>query len=54
MIDHMEPEFEEPTEQAQVEDITNLVWIKVSPDTLTHAPCILFWIFALCFIMIVH
>jgi hypothetical protein len=32
LLGHVEKEFEEPTEQAQVEVITNLVWIKVSPD----------------------
>jgi hypothetical protein len=42
VIDHAEPEFEELTEQAQAEDLTNLVWIKASPGALTHAPCILF------------
>jgi hypothetical protein len=31
MLGHVEPELEEPTEQAQDEDLTNLVWIKASP-----------------------
>jgi hypothetical protein len=42
VIDHAEPKFEEPTEQAQPEDLTNIVWIKASSGALTHALCILF------------
>jgi hypothetical protein len=30
VIDHVEPELEEPIEQAQVEDPANLAWIKAS------------------------
>jgi hypothetical protein len=40
-LGHAEPEFEEPTEKAQVEAITNLVWIKASPGAFNHAPCLL-------------
>jgi hypothetical protein len=29
VTDHAEPKLEEPTEQAQVKDLTNLAWIKV-------------------------
>jgi hypothetical protein len=32
----------------------NIIVIKESPGELTHAPCILFWIFALCSIMILY
>jgi hypothetical protein len=31
MLDHVEPELEEPTERVQAEDFTNLNWIKASP-----------------------
>jgi hypothetical protein len=41
-IDPVESELEEPTEQAQVEDLTNLAWIKASPMHLTNVPCLLF------------
>jgi hypothetical protein len=40
-LDHAKPELEEPTEQAQVEEFTNLVWIKTSLDAFNHAPCLL-------------
>jgi hypothetical protein len=40
-IDQADPEFEEPTEQAQAEDLTNLVWINASPDAFNHVPCLL-------------
>jgi hypothetical protein len=40
-LDHMEPELEEPMEQAQVEDLTKLAWIKVHPSASNHAPCLL-------------
>jgi hypothetical protein len=33
---YTEPELEVQVEQAQVEELTNLVWIKVSPDTFNH------------------
>jgi hypothetical protein len=41
VIDHVDPEFEEPTEQAQAKDLTNLVWIKASPGAFNHVPCLL-------------
>jgi hypothetical protein len=30
-LDHAEPELEEPLEQVQAKDLTNLAWIKASP-----------------------
>jgi hypothetical protein len=47
VLDHKEPKFEEPTEQAQAEAITNLVWIKASPGALTNDTCLL--IYNICF-----
>jgi hypothetical protein len=41
-LDHVESKQEVQAEQAQAEDLTNLVWIKVSPGALTNAPCLLF------------
>jgi hypothetical protein len=41
-IDPTELEFEEPTEQAQVEDFTNLDWIKVSPGASNNYAWVLF------------
>jgi hypothetical protein len=43
----MESELEGPMEQAQVEEFTNLVWIKASPDAFNQCPCLLF--LELCF-----
>jgi hypothetical protein len=40
-IDHAEPKSEEPTEQAQAEDLTNLVWIKSSPGAFNHVTYLL-------------
>jgi hypothetical protein len=42
-LGHMyaEPKLEEPTEQAQVEEFTNLVWIKASPIAFNYAPYLL-------------
>jgi hypothetical protein len=37
-VDHAEPESEFQVEHAQVEDFTNLAWIKVSPDAPNHRP----------------
>jgi hypothetical protein len=37
---YAEPELEVPTERVQVEDITNLVSLKVSPGAFNHAPCL--------------
>jgi hypothetical protein len=53
-IDPAELKLEEPTEQAQVEDFTNLDCIKASPGTLTHDSCLLLLNLALCSFMIVH
>jgi hypothetical protein len=36
MLDHAKSEFEEPTEQAQAEDLTNLSWIKASSGASNH------------------
>jgi hypothetical protein len=36
-----ESELEEPTEQAQGEEFTNLIWIKASPGAFNHATCLL-------------
>jgi hypothetical protein len=41
-LDHAELELAEPMEQAQVEEFTNLVWIKASPSASHHIPWILF------------
>jgi hypothetical protein len=43
LLGHMyaKPKLEEPTEQAQAEEFTNLVWIKVSPGAFNHTPCLL-------------
>jgi hypothetical protein len=38
-LGHTEPEFEEPTEQVQVEESSNLVWIKASPGVSINDPC---------------
>jgi hypothetical protein len=42
-LGHMyaELKLEEPTEQAQAEEFTNLVWIKASPSAFNHAPYLL-------------
>jgi hypothetical protein len=40
LLVHAESEFEEPTKQAQVEAITNLVWIKASSDAFNQ--CLVF------------
>jgi hypothetical protein len=62
-IDHAKPESKFQAEQVQWVfrgqqalscDDANIVVIKANPGALTHAPCILFWIFDLCSIMIVH
>jgi hypothetical protein len=37
-LDNAEPELEVQAEQAQVEDPTNLVWIKASPDASNNHP----------------
>jgi hypothetical protein len=37
-LDHTESELEEPMEQAQVKEFTNLVCIKASPSAFNHAP----------------
>jgi hypothetical protein len=42
MLDHVEPELREPTEQVPAEDPTNLALNQGKPGALTHAPCILF------------
>jgi hypothetical protein len=51
---HVEPVSEVQAEQAQVEAMTNLVWIKASPSAFNHAPCLLISIFALYSILVVH
>jgi hypothetical protein len=51
---HTEPVSKVQAEQAQVEAITNLVWIKVSPSAFNHAPCLLILIFTLCSVVVVH
>jgi hypothetical protein len=33
---YKEPELEEPKEQAQAEDFTNIVWINASPGASHH------------------
>jgi hypothetical protein len=38
---YAEPELEVPTEQVQVEDFTNLDWIKASPGAFNQRPCLL-------------
>jgi PIN domain nuclease of toxin-antitoxin system len=38
---HTDPVSKVQVEQAQVEEITNLVWIKAIPDVFNHATCIL-------------
>jgi hypothetical protein len=43
VLHYTEPEFEELTEQAQAEAITNLVWIKTSPGALTNDHCFMFY-----------
>jgi hypothetical protein len=44
LLGHMyaEPELEEPTEQAQAKDLSNIAWIKASPGAFTNSPCLLF------------
>jgi hypothetical protein len=51
-LDHAELKVQ--AEQVQVEDLTNLDWIKASPGALTNDPCLLLLNLALCFFMIVH
>jgi hypothetical protein len=53
-IDHAELEFEEPTEQAQADDLTNLVWIKACPSALNQYSLSFILNLALCSIMIVY
>jgi hypothetical protein len=36
-IDHAVPGFGEPMDQAQAEDLTNVVWIKASPVLHTQS-----------------
>jgi hypothetical protein len=43
LLGHVESEFEESTEQAQVKAITNLVWAKTSLGALTNVPCLLLY-----------
>jgi hypothetical protein len=50
----VEPEFGELTEQAQVKEFTNLVWIKASLGAFNRHPCLLFLSLGLCFTLIVH
>jgi hypothetical protein len=50
---HAEPVSEVQAEQAQVEAITNLVWIKASPGAFNHTR-LLISIFTLCSILVVH
>jgi hypothetical protein len=38
LLDHAKPEQRVQTEQAQVEDFTNLVWIKATPGASHHYP----------------
>jgi PIN domain nuclease of toxin-antitoxin system len=38
---HTDPVSKVQVEQAQVEEITNLVWINAIPDVFNHATCIL-------------
>jgi hypothetical protein len=38
MLDHAEAELEEPTEQAQVEAITNLALVQGKPRCITPNP----------------
>jgi hypothetical protein len=40
MLGHVEPEFEEAMEQAQVEEFTNLELDQVKPQCI-YAPCLL-------------
>jgi hypothetical protein len=47
MLGHAEPKLEETMKQAKVEEFTNLVWIKASPDTSNQCPCL--FILNLCF-----
>jgi hypothetical protein len=54
MLGHAEPELEEPTEQTQAEEFTNLVWIKASPSAFNQCSCLLFLTFSLYSIMNVH
>jgi hypothetical protein len=35
---YIEPKLEEPTEQVQAKEFTNLVWIKASPGASNHYP----------------
>jgi hypothetical protein len=54
-LDHNEPKPGVQAEQAQVEGLTNLVWIKASPGALTNDPCLLLLnFFTLCSLLIVH
>jgi hypothetical protein len=39
---YTEPELKEPTKQAEVEEFTNLLWIKASPGAFKTCPCLLF------------
>jgi hypothetical protein len=41
-IDHAEPEFEEPMEQAQVKDFTNLELDQGKPSASHQSPCPLY------------
>jgi hypothetical protein len=42
MLDHVEPEPEEPMKQAEVKELTNLAWIKARPGAFNQCPCLLF------------
>jgi hypothetical protein len=48
MLDHTKAELEEPTEQAQVEEFTNLALDQGKPRCIN--PCSLYFILNLCFV----
>jgi hypothetical protein len=54
-LDHAEPEPKVQVEQAQVEGLINLVWIKASLGALINAPCLLLYFESyFIFLMVVH
>jgi hypothetical protein len=53
-LDHVESGFEEPTEQAQVEDFTNLVLDQGKPQCINQCSLSLILNISLCFTLIVQ
>jgi hypothetical protein len=51
---YAEPELKEPTEQAQAEEFTNLVWIKASPGESHQSSLAFLSIFIIMFCLIVY